>query len=90
MTVKNNALLAKPLFVTPYILGMPINPIKIDQFNTWNFTVGDESLESALEKKDFYFLITGVNGTEIPAESEEKIHTLLFTKDWNKFAKQIQ
>jgi hypothetical protein len=77
-----------PSFVIPYIVGIPLNPIPISEFEKWNFYVDDKKLEEALIVKDFNYVITSVNETEVPEELNIKVRNALLSGSWTNLLHQ--
>jgi hypothetical protein len=85
-TIKNNTLISSAVFITPYVIGLPMDPIQAEQFNTWEIKVDSLPFKELLSQRAYYYKIQAINGTNIPEEKEEAIRSILFNKEWAKFA----
>jgi hypothetical protein len=71
-----------PSFVIPYVVGIPLEPIPISEFEKWNFYVDENVFADALIGKDFNYNIVSVNETQVPEEKRNTIKETLLAGNW--------
>ena len=89
-TKKGNKIITKPLNITPYVLGVAMDPIPIAQLNTWKININDNTIEKTLLKKDYYYILRMINGTSLTDENAESFRQALLTRNWGHILEQVQ
>jgi len=54
-----------PQQIIPYVVGIPLQPIALQQWQDWKVKFDSVSVNEALVKKNFYYIIQKINNTNI-------------------------
>lgn len=73
----------KSLFIVPYVVGIPLKPIPLEQWQQWNFEVKGKDLEQILNEKTFNYNIKKVNSTDVTAAETEAFRKALLSANWD-------
>jgi hypothetical protein len=83
-TRENNGKITYTLLsITPYTVGIPLQPIPAAKLDEWKLTYKDIPLSEYLTSKDFTYSIKKINENTIPPQIAENFKNALFAGNWH-------
>lgn len=72
-----------PVFVIPYVVGVPLKPIPIAEFEKWNFYTGGKVFSDILIEKEFNYRLQALNSTPVSEENASSVREALVRGEWD-------